>query len=130
MGAGDDWRPHVTLLSSYPYQAKDSTAVLEAYTAAAAASVTPHEVIDLDAPTASPPQDDMSAADKELAESMRNAMQPAAVQNGASTPGALKEPKMFTDIILPGGLGTVDLCVIPLCPPRDLGPCKFRLFYR
>ncbi|CAK0809974.1 unnamed protein product, partial [Prorocentrum cordatum] len=32
--------------------------------------------------------------------------------------------------VLPGGLGTVDLCVIPLSPPRDLGPCKFKLFYK
>jgi hypothetical protein len=122
--AGDGWRPHITLLSSYPYQAKDSTAVLQAYAAAAAAAAGPPEVVDLDAPT-SPPQEGLSAADRELAESMRSAM-----QNGAPASSVLKEPRMFTDTVLPGGLGTVDLCVIPLSPPRDLGPCKFKLFYK
>mmetsp|Transcript_81147 Transcript_81147/g.160868 ORF Transcript_81147/g.160868 Transcript_81147/m.160868 type:complete len:822 (+) Transcript_81147:61-2526(+) len=55
-------------------------------------------------------------------------LDPHGITDQRTTPVPMSggEAKIYTDVVIKGK--TVDLCVVPLCPPCIIGPCQFRFF--
>lgn len=106
--AGDTWRPHITLLSAKPWQAKDSTALLIAWEAAAKAKS--------EGKTADTTVD-AAAQDTQL-----DSTQGSMASQTATTPSV----ELFPSVDLNGK--SVDICVLPVNPPQRLSKCRFRMF--
>lgn len=154
--AGPDWWPHVTLLTSPPWRPVDSTLLLQAWDAAKEAtpekeagassdvetghlsgepSLRQHKS-EADVPAGQLPESESPhpAVSIEIAEVMEQilleptAAPPVGIADPLATSGLLPggETKIYSGVMIKGR--TVDLCVIPLNPPRGIGPCQFRFF--
>eukprot|EP00930_Biecheleria_cincta_P046323 TRINITY_DN31945_c0_g1_i1.p1 TRINITY_DN31945_c0_g1~~TRINITY_DN31945_c0_g1_i1.p1 ORF type:complete len:550 (-),score=98.97 TRINITY_DN31945_c0_g1_i1:50-1624(-) len=112
--AGDEWRPHITLLSAKPWQAKDSTALLIAWEAAAKAKA---EAKQAEIAVGAAAQDTLQSNATQL-DSTQGSM---ACETAATT-----SVELFPSVDLNGK--SVDICVLPVNPPQRLDKCRFRLF--
>jgi len=135
---GEGWRPHVTLLTAAPWQAKDSTAVLRAWERAKAAQKGQQEGAG-DGTDAGAGDDDVIVLeessdeddeDADLRASLQSVLKPAgesAAQAAEAAGGEQQNVEVLNQVSVLGR--QVNLCRLALQPPPVLGPCKFKLFY-
>jgi len=122
--AGDDWWPHITLQTAKPWWPKDSTAVLKACAEAleqgAGASPDADEVIDLLDEEAAQEGDEDAALRASLSSALGS--RPASPQTDSDG-----QVQLLRGLSVCGR--PADICVLPLQPARQLGPCKFKMFF-